>query len=209
MCITIPSSPNVARSRSFPLWNRLAASPARLLGFAALISLSAWCLMWLFSTAANPLWMTADLVFAVLPIGLFGLMLGRMPEWLKVTPLRYVNYGILFYLLLTAQLVFHLSILLGAQPGWLFGLLSLAGWWLVLKYTRQFFMATYQRTITLENAIRLLLNWGAVATAGGYLALLLTQAGSLMILALAGLSYLLPLAILLLIRNAKSDPRIH
>ncbi len=209
MCITIPSSPNVARSRSFPLWNRLAASPARLLGFAALLSVLAWSMMWIFSTTADPLWMAADLAFAVLPMGLFGILLSRLPEWLKVTPLGYVNYAILFFLLLTAQLVFHLSILLGAQPGWSFVLLSIGGWLLVLKHNRQFFAATYQRTIAIEQAIRFFLNWGAVAAAGGYLVLLLTHAASLMVLALVGLSSLLPLTILILIRNAKSDSRIH
>ncbi len=209
MCITIPSSPNVARSRSFPLWNRLAATPLRMLGFAALIGLSVWLLMLMFSTAADPLWMTADLVFALLPTGLFGILLSRLPEWLKVTPLRYVNYGILFFLVLTVQLVFHLSILFGAQPGWSYALISLMSWWLMLKHVRQFFAATYQRKIAIEQVIRRFLYWGAAATAGGYLALLLTHSGSLMILAVAGLSYLLPLAILILIRNAKSDSRIH
>ncbi len=209
MCITIPSSPNVARSRSFPLWNRLAATPLRLLGFASLISLAAWMLMLVLSTTADPLWMAADLVFAILPMGLFGILLRRLPEWLKVTPLGYVSYSILFFLLLTAQLVFHLSILFGAQPGWLFALLSMAGWLLVLKHNRQFFAATYQRTIAIEQAIRRFLNWGAVAAAGGYLVLLLSHAASLMMFALVGLSSLLPLAILILIRNAKSDLRIH
>ncbi|MET0067816.1 MAG: hypothetical protein ABW076_15835 [Candidatus Thiodiazotropha sp.] len=209
MCITIPSSPNVARSRSFPLWNRLAASPARLLGFAALLSLAVWGLTWLLAIRADPLWMAADLAFSILPMGLFGILLSRLPQWLKVTPLRAVNYGILFYLLLTAQLLFHLPILFGAQPGWLHGLLSLAAWLLLLKQTGQFYAATYQRNIGLERGMRVLLIWGGAVATLGYLGLLLTDSASLSIITAAGLSYLLPLSALVLARIVKSDPRIH
>lgn len=208
MCITIPSSANVGRSRSFPAWVWLTETPVRLLTAAGLFSLLLWLIELLLLQGQSWDWMIFDLMFAILPASLFGAVLSHMPIWLKVTPLRYVNYGMLFFVILATQLVFHLSIIFSGSPGPFYLSLLLITWIACLKLVKNFLSSSFQRRRFIEQALFSLLLGGVSL---GALLAVLNLSGALegqQYYWLAGLSYLLPLVVFLLIRSLRETPRI-
>ncbi|MES9850752.1 MAG: hypothetical protein ABW170_02835 [Candidatus Thiodiazotropha sp. L084R] len=208
MCITIPSSANVGHSRSIPAWVWLTETPVRLLTAAGLISLMLWSLQLFLMQSQSWNWMIFNLVFAVLPASAFGVVLSYMPLWLKVTPLRYVNYGMLFILILASQLVFHLSIYFGESPGLFYLSLLLIVWAVCLKFVKNFLASSFQRHRLFEQGVF------AALLMGGALGVLLTVLSLTERLEgqhyywLAGLFYLLPLVIFLLNRAIRDTQRI-
>ena len=209
MCITIPSSANVGRSRAFPAWVWLTSSPFKLLTFGGVFGLSLWLLQMALGRTSDWEWMILNLLFGVAPMFLFGVLLSYLPDWLKVTPLRYVHYGALFFLMSIAQLVFHASLLFAGGPGLVFLGLLLFSWGLVLKYVRQFLSASYQKGLLPEWGLFIILSWGAVTGAGLSAWHLIWGDASPWLCWLGGLSYLPPLILLTLFRFTRAPGRIH
>ncbi|MEW8624519.1 MAG: hypothetical protein AB2551_02050 [Candidatus Thiodiazotropha sp.] len=201
MCITIPSSANVARSRSLPLWNWLAESPLRLLSAAGLLSLLFALVQWRFYPPASLQWPLLNLLFAITPTLFLGFSLSYMPIWLKVTPLSYVGYGLLFVLILIVQLVFHLSMLFGETAGLLYMILLGISWLVSLKVLRGFIQRSFQRRHFLQWGIFAALLWGCLLGALFALTALFGVQLSQSLYWLGGLSYLLPLTAFLIISS--------
>jgi hypothetical protein len=134
MCITIPSSANVKRAHQWVIWQWLAASPLRLYliggGVLLIVALS----MALTIREAVPGWFQFNLLFALIPCLLFAPLFEYLPGLLKVTPLTYVRFASLFFLLLLTQLLFHAAGFLGRAPGLVY-LLSLGLFWALVLLT--------------------------------------------------------------------------
>ena len=143
MCITIPSSANIDRSRQLPLWQWLIDSPIRLLSAGGGISICLGLLHWRYGMSVTDGWLSFNLLYGVLPFFLFPQLLAYLPSRLKVSPLRYVGYGSLFFLMLAAQLVFYLSIILGDRPGMTYLLLTLMAWLFLLRVITNFLRSSY------------------------------------------------------------------
>lgn len=208
MCITIPSSANVGRSRSLPAWVWLTESPLRLLTFAGLMSLVSWLAMASLVQGLAWYWMIYDLLYAVLPLFLWGVALSFMPRWLKVTPLRYVSYGMVFMLMLASQLAFYLSLLFSEAPGLIYLSLLLIAWAVCLNLLKGFLQSSFQRRQFTERGMFASLVWGATLGVALSLAMVFGHPLEPAVYWLAGLSYLLPLAVFLLIRFSRATPRI-
>jgi hypothetical protein len=192
MCITIPSSANIDRSRKIPLWHWLTQSPVRLLSAGGGFSLALGLLHRLMGGSLVDDWQVYNLLFGILPFFLFAQLLAYLPRRLKVTPLRYVGYGSLFFLLLVGQILFHLSIVLGNGPGMLYLSVNLLSWGWFLRVFSRFLSTSYITGQKWNGGLFIALVWGAVS--GGAMGVVLISGWlTIPMLALvAGLSYLLP-----------------
>jgi uncharacterized membrane protein YqjE len=128
MCITIPSSANVKRARQWIVWQWLAASPLRLYLIGGVMLLFVALSTALATQEAVPGWFQFNLLFALIPCLLLAPLFEYLPGLLKVTPLTYVRFASLFFLLLLTQLLFHADGFLGQAPGLTY-LLSLGIFW--------------------------------------------------------------------------------
>ena len=169
MCITIPSSANVKRVRQWIVWQWLTASPLRLLGCGAGAAFIAALLLFHISPRGlSNTWTRYNLLFAVIPWLLFGVLFEVVPGWLKVTPLRYARYGLLFFLLVLSQLLFHLSSLTQAGAGIAYLLSLWVAWWLALSSLKGLLNSSYRPDIgRLQWLYRLILLAGLVALVYG------------------------------------------
>ncbi len=128
MCITIPSSANVKQARQWVVWEWLAASPLRLYLIGGGLMLLAALAQRLYGMEMAAGWAQFNLLFALMPTLLLGGAFAWLPPLLKVTPLTYVRFASLFFLLLIVQMLFHADGLLDETPGALY-LLPLALAW--------------------------------------------------------------------------------
>jgi hypothetical protein len=152
--------------------------------------------------------MIYDLIYAVLPLLLWGVVFSFMPRWLKVTPLRYVNYGMVFMLMLGSQLAFYLSLLFSDAPGLIYLFLLLIAWAVCLNLVKGFLQSSFQRRQFTEQGVFAALVWGAILGAVLSLPMVFGYPLEPTVYWLAGLSYLLPSAVFLLIRFSRTTPRI-
>jgi hypothetical protein len=173
MCITIPSSANVKRARQWVVWQWLAASPLRLyLIGGTLLSMASLVVERVGLEAATG-WSHFNLHFALLPTLLLGVLFEWLPGVLKVTPLTYVRYAFVFFLLLLSQLLFYTGLLWGQTPGLLYLLPLALAWGISLQTLRAMLKLSY---VTLAG----------MAVALFYLLLLLVGAGLFIALGLLG-----------------------
>jgi hypothetical protein len=156
MCITIPSSANVKRSRQWVLWQWLAATPLRLFVFTGALYLTASLLQILLSSGGLTPWSAYNLLFLVLPSLMLGPLLQRLPGILRVTPISYVKYATLFFLLSASQLLFHGALVQGAAPGSIYLTLLALAWSLGLILFKGMLTASYRRDLRLGWALFLL-----------------------------------------------------
>jgi len=170
MCITIPSSPHVKRARQWVFWQRLTASPMRLLGVGAgLAFIAALLLLHLFPPGLNNLWPSYNLLVCVIPWLLFGVLFEVAPGQLKVTPPRYTRYGLVFFALVLSQLLFHLSSLTKAGVGIAYLLALGLAWWLALSTLKGLLDSSYRPDLgKLLWLYRLLQVMGLAAVACGF-----------------------------------------
>jgi hypothetical protein len=172
MCITIPSSANVKQAHQWVVWQWLAASPLRLylIGGVLLLIVALSAALTIQDTA--PGWFQFNLLFALIPCLLLAPLFEYLPGLLKVTPLTYVRFASLFFLLLLTQLLFHATGFLDQAPGLVY-LLSLGIFWgLVL--------------LTLKGMLRL--SYAGIAGMAAVLFYLLLLAGLFGLLIATGLS---------------------
>ncbi|MGD8909677.1 MAG: hypothetical protein PVF13_04105 [Chromatiales bacterium] len=173
MCITIPSSANVKRARQWVVWQWLAASPLRLyLIGGTLLSIAALVVEWVGLEAAAG-WSQFNLHFALLPTLLLGVLFEWLPAVLKVTPLTYVRYTSLFFLLLLSQLLFYAGLFWGQSPGLLYLLPLGLVWGISLQTLRGMLKLSYVAV-------------AGIAVAVFYLLLLLGGAGLFIAIGLVG-----------------------
>ncbi|PVV08750.1 MAG: hypothetical protein B6D77_11345 [gamma proteobacterium symbiont of Ctena orbiculata] len=199
MCITIPSSANIDRNRQLPLWQWLIDSPIRLLSAGGGISICLGLLHWRYGMSVADGWLSFNLLYGVLPFFLFPQLLAYLPSRLKVSPLRYVGYGSLFFLMLAAQLVFYLSIILGDRPGMTYLLLTLMAWLFLLRVILNFLRSSYMTGRLWHRGLLIWLLWGV---ASGCMAGLFLISGSITtapLSLLAGASYILPASLFYLV----------
>jgi hypothetical protein len=148
MCITIPSSAHVKRARQWIVWQWLAASPLRLLGFGAAAAFIAGLLHhYVFPGGLSSAWTGYNLLFGVMPWLLFAVSFEFTPGWLKVTPPRYASYGLLFFVLLLSQLLFHLSGMTPGGVGMLYLLSLWLAWAMALSTLKGLLNGSYRRDI--------------------------------------------------------------
>ncbi len=148
MCITIPSSANVKRAHQWIVWQWLAASPLRLLGFgAAAAFIAGLASHYGFPNGPSSAWSGYNLLFGVMPWLLFALSFEFTPGRLKVTPPRYASYGLLFFVLLLSQLLFHLSSLTPGGVGMLYLLSLWLAWAMGLSTLKGLLNGSYRRDI--------------------------------------------------------------
>jgi hypothetical protein len=143
MCITIPSSANVKRARQWAAWRWLAESPLRLFGFAGVLFLGTALSQILWMSEGRAVWPLYNLLLLVLPTLLLGPLLTYLPVALKVTPLRYVGYGALFFVLLFTQLAYLVAGLQGTEPGFLYLLLQAVAWSLGLIFFQRMLATSF------------------------------------------------------------------
>jgi uncharacterized protein involved in response to NO len=174
-----------------------------------LFSLLLWLLSMAFTRLPASEWMVLNLMFGVIPMFAFGLLLHVLPQWLKVTPLRYVSYGALFFLMLASQLVFYLSLMFSEGPGMIYFTLILLSWLLMLKNTKQFFNSSYQKSLLIEQGLFITLLFGGSLGVGLFVLQLTGVFSSVPLCWLGGGSYLLPLIALTLFRITQNRLRIH
>lgn len=194
MCITIPSSANVNRSRRIPLWHWLTESPLRLLSAGGGLSLIPALSQGLMGRSLAVEWTLFNLLFAILPFFVFALLLDHLPIRLKVTPLRYVAYGSLLFLMLAGQVVFYLSTALGDGPGWGYLAATLLPWIWFLRLFNNFLKTSYLCVRQGSLGLFMSLLWGAASAAltGAVLASGWQAIPMPMPVLIGGLSYLLP-----------------
>ena len=149
MCITIPSSANVRRARQWAAWRWLAQTPLRLFGFGGVLFLSLALLQVLFSSAGLPVWPAYNLLLLILPALLLGPLLAYLPSRLKVTPIRYVGYAALFFVLLLGQLAFLAARLRGVEPGLTYLLLQALAWSMGLGLFRRMLAGSFRSDLRL------------------------------------------------------------
>jgi uncharacterized protein involved in response to NO len=108
-------------------------SPLRLLSAGGLVALvlAGLSLLWIADTTAA--WSWFNLIYGVMAFFLFGLLLQSYPRWLHVTPVRYARFGLIFFLLAGAQLLFFCSIGWFDGPGILYLAPLLLAWALTLS----------------------------------------------------------------------------
>jgi hypothetical protein len=205
MCITIPSSANVDRSRRIPLWHWLTETPLRLLCAGGGISLALGLLYPLYGLPITDVWLLFNLFFGILPFFIFALLLDDLPGRLKVTPLRYVAYGSLFFLMLAGQMVFHLSMALGDGPGWVYLVTTLFPWIWFLRVFDNFLKTSYLSGQKGSRALFLSLLWGGVSATVAGVVLISWQPMPLLVL-IGGLSYLLPGSLFYLVSRFSLTP---
>ena len=133
MCITIPSSARTDRKLTpgSRFWAWLIDKPLRLFSGAGLFFLALLLLSGAVKLPSDPLWLRFDLMFGIAPFLVFGLLLQVYPQWLGATPVRYARYGLVFFLLSAAQLLFFVAAWLTDGPGWLYLFTLLVAWWLM------------------------------------------------------------------------------
>jgi hypothetical protein len=161
MCITIPSSANVKRARQWAVWHWLAQTPLRLFGFGGMLFLGLALLPIRSSSEGFSVWQVYNLLLLVLPALLLGPLLAYLPAQLKVTPLRYVGYGALFFLLLFGQLAFLVVRLRGVEPGLTYLLLQAMAWSMGLAFFRQMLASSYRSDLRMGWSL-----WFVVLAAG-------------------------------------------
>lgn len=149
MCITIPSSANVKRSRQWVLWQWLAATPLRLFLVGGTLYLIAGLLQILLSSDGLTPWSVYNLLMLVLPTLLLGPLLQRLPAILKVTPVSYVRYAVLFFLLTASQILFHGGMLLGEAPGFIYLALLALAWSTGLMFVKGMLAVSYRNDLRL------------------------------------------------------------
>ncbi len=172
MCITIPSSANVKKARQWALWQWLSATPLRLFliggGGFLLVALALDLVM----PASPGEWRRFNLVFAVAPALMLGPLFAYLPRLLKVTPLTYVRYAALFFLLALTQLAFLFDALMGTPPGLLYLLCLGLFWGLSLWTVRGLFSFSFSGLAARARSILYLLvaiaMTGLVLAAGLY-----------------------------------------
>jgi hypothetical protein len=144
-------------------------------------------------------WPAFNLLFAILPFFLFALLLAYLPSRLKVTPLRYVGYGSLFFLMLACQLLFHLSIILGGEPGITYLVVNLIAWLWFIKVFSDFLRSSYVRGQKWSRGLFISILWGFVL--GGITGIVIISGWLVTpkIALIAGLSYLLPASLFYLL----------
>jgi hypothetical protein len=163
MCITIPSSANVSRARQWIVWQWLAASPFRLYLIGGLLMLASLLVGALAGLEVSAGWGQFNLLFAVVPVLLLGVVFEWFPRLLKVTPLTYVRFASLFFLLLLSQLLFYLAALLGQSPGLLYLLVLGLVWGSSLQTLRGMLRLSYTGLAGMAAAIVHLLTLVGVA----------------------------------------------
>lgn len=144
-------------------------------------------------------WPVFNLLFAILPFFLFALLLAYLPNRLKVTPLRYVGYGSLFFLMLVCQLLFHLSIILGGEPGITYLVVNLIAWLWFIKVFSDFLRSSYVRGQQWSRGLFISLLWGGVVGAANGIVLISGWLTTPIMALIAGLSYLLPASLFCLV----------
>jgi hypothetical protein len=137
-------------------------------------------------------WSLFNLFFGILPFFVFSLLLNDLPLRLKVTPLRYVTYGSLFFLMLAAQMVFHLSTALGDGPGWVYLAATLLPWIWFLRLFDNFLKTSYLSGQRGSGALFKSLLWGTTCAAVTGVVLISGWQTITMLALIGGLSYLLP-----------------
>jgi hypothetical protein len=163
MCITIPSSANVKKSRQWVVWRWLAASPLRLYLIGGVLLLIAVLAVGSVAQEAGTAWMQFNLLFGIVPCLLLGPVFEHLPRLLKVTPLTYVRFSSLFFLLLLSQLLFLADTLWGRVPG-LFYLLPLGLFWgLALLTLKGMLRLSYAGVVAMAEALFHLLLVAGVA----------------------------------------------
>jgi hypothetical protein len=150
-------------------------------------------------------WMVFDLLFGILPMFISALLLTHMPNWLKVTPLRYVNYGLLFFLSMTSQLAFLASMALSGAPGLFYLLTLMTSWSVLLKYINGFIRSSYQRRMIVERGMFISLLWGVLVGIVLSVLLIYGLVNGVIYGVLAGNSYLFPLTLFLLVRFRRNN----
>jgi hypothetical protein len=157
----------------------------------------------LFAESGIDGWTVFNLLYGVLPFFLFGLLLARLPRRLGVTPPRYSSYGLLFFLMLAAQLLRHLPVLPGGGMGLGYLLLVSVSWWFLLRQVFGFLKFSYRSDRIWDQTLFYLMLWGGAMGGLTLLSLglgwMLSPLGPL----LAGLSYLLPVLLIVLIIQVK------
>ncbi len=157
MCITIPSSANVKKARPWSFWQWLSATPRRLYLIGGGLFLCAALGMDLARPSPVAGWRQFNLLLAIAPTLMLGPLFDRLPRLLRVTPLTYVRYVSLFFLLALTQLAFLIDGLRGTSPG----LLYLAGlalaWGLSLTTLRGLIGLSYRGDAGRASAILYLL----------------------------------------------------
>ncbi|MES9968581.1 MAG: hypothetical protein ABW092_01020 [Candidatus Thiodiazotropha sp.] len=204
MCITIPSSANIASGRQSPLWRWLTDSPVRLLSAGGGISICLGVLVWLFGPAVSAAWQGFNLLFGILPFFLFAQLLSLLPKGLKVTPLRYLAYGSLCFLMLAAQVVFSLSIMLADGPGVTYLLLVMTAWLFLLRVIINFLRSSFVTARIWQRGLFISLLWGL---ASGCITAFFLVSGSLTTALpplLAGIGYLAPASLFYLVLRYSS-----
>jgi hypothetical protein len=157
--------------------------------------------MLLHSLSISPVadgWPVFNLLFGVLPFFLFALLLVYLPSRLKVTPLRYVAYGSLFFLMLVCQLLFHLSIILGGEPGITYLVVHLIVWLWFLKMFSDFKRSSYVRGQKWSGALFISLLWGVIVGGATGTVLISGWLETSAMVSIAALSYLLPASLFFL-----------
>lgn len=163
MCITIPLSANVKKARQWGVWQWLAATPLRLYLIAGLLLSSIALAVELTGLVGAAGWSQFNLLFVLVPCLLLGAVFQWLPGVLKVTPVSYVRYASLFFILLLSQVFFHAAVLRGEVPG-LFFLMSLgAAWGLLLRTLRNLLKFSYSAIAGMAAAVFHLLLLAAVA----------------------------------------------
>ncbi len=163
MCITIPSSANVKKSRQWVVWQWLAASAFRLYLIGGALLLTATLAVGSVAQKGAPGWMQFNLLFGIVPCLLLGPVFEYLPRLLKVTPLTYVRFSSLFFLLLLSQLLFLADTLWGRVPG-LFYLLPLGLFWgLALLTLKGMLRLSYAGVVAMAEAMFHLLLVAGVA----------------------------------------------
>jgi uncharacterized membrane protein YjjP (DUF1212 family) len=137
-------------------------------------------------------WSVLNLFFGILPFFIFALLLDDLPRRLKVTPLRYVAYGLLFFFMLTGQMVFHLSTALGDGPGWIYLMTTLLPWIWFLRVFANFLKTSYLSGQRISRALFISLFWGAASVAVTGIVLISGWQTTPVPALISGLSYLIP-----------------
>jgi hypothetical protein len=199
MCITIPSSANIERSRKIPLWHWLTESPVRLLSAGGGFSLALELLHRLMVAPMADHWSIFNLFFGIFPFFIFAQLLVYLPYRLKVTPQRYVGYGSLFFLMLASQILFHLSMRLSDGPGTAYLIATLLSWVWFLRVFSNFLKTSYKTRQKWNKGLFIALLWGLASGVAAGVALVSGWQTIPILALITGLSYLLPASLFYLL----------
>jgi hypothetical protein len=114
----------------------------------------------------------------------------------------------LFILTGLSQAVFHLSLYFSDEPGLFYLALLLSAWLLALKFVSGFLRSSFQRHLLAEKGLYTALLWGGILGMLFAISNLYAINFRPLMYWLAGLSYLLPMMILLLLRSRHNASRI-